>query len=37
VLEHTVPRQHLDAMAKNEVLQIVFFSLLFGHRAGARG
>ena len=30
VLEHTVPASIFDAMAKNEVLQIVFFSLLFG-------
>ena len=30
VLEHTVPASIFDAMAKNEVLQIVFFSMLFG-------
>jgi proton glutamate symport protein len=30
VLEHTVPASIFEAMAKNEVLQIVFFSLLFG-------
>ncbi|MCU0620192.1 MAG: dicarboxylate/amino acid:cation symporter [Gemmatimonadales bacterium] len=30
VLEHTVPSSIFEAMAKNEVLQIVFFSLLFG-------
>jgi proton glutamate symport protein len=30
VLEHTVPASIFEAMAKNEVLQIVFFSMLFG-------
>ncbi len=30
VLEHTVPASIVDAAAKNEVLQIVFFSVLFG-------
>lgn len=29
VLEHTVPASFFDAAAKNEVLQIVFFSLVF--------
>lgn len=29
VLEHTVPASFFEAAAKNEVLQIVFFSLLF--------
>jgi proton glutamate symport protein len=29
VLEHTVPASFFDAAAKNEVLQIVFFSILF--------
>ena len=29
VLEHTVPASFFDAAAKNEVLQIVFFALLF--------
>ena len=29
VLEHTVPASIVDAMAKNETLQIVFFSVLF--------
>ena len=29
VLEHTVPACFFDAAAKNEVLQVVFFSLLF--------
>ena len=29
VLEHTVPASFIDAAAKNEVLQIVFFSVLF--------
>jgi len=29
VLEHTVPQSFFDAAAKNEVLQIVFFSVLF--------
>jgi Na+/H+-dicarboxylate symporter len=29
VLEHTVPTSFFDAAAKNEVLQVVFFSLLF--------
>lgn len=30
VLEHTVPASFFDAAAKNEVLQIVFFAILFG-------
>jgi proton glutamate symport protein len=30
VLEHTVPASFIDAAAKNEVLQIVFFAVLFG-------
>ena len=29
VLEHTVPTSFFDAAARNEVLQVVFFSLLF--------
>jgi proton glutamate symport protein len=29
VLEHTVPASFFDAAAKNEVLQVVFFSILF--------
>jgi len=29
VLEHTVPASFFDAAAKNEVLQVVFFSLIF--------
>lgn len=29
VLEHTVPASIIDAMAKNETLQIVFFAVLF--------
>lgn len=29
VLEHTVPTSFFDAAAKNEVLQIVFFSIIF--------
>ena len=29
-LEHVVPQSFFDAAAKNEVLQIVFFSILFG-------
>ena len=29
VLEHTVPQSFFDAAAKNEVLQIVFFSIIF--------
>ena len=29
VLEHTVPQSFFDAAAKNEVLQVVFFSVLF--------
>jgi proton glutamate symport protein len=29
VLEHTVPQSFFEAAAKNEVLQIVFFSILF--------
>jgi proton glutamate symport protein len=29
VLEHTVPQSFFEAAAKNEVLQVVFFSLLF--------
>ena len=34
VLEHTVPASFFDAASKNEVLQVVFFSLLFA--AGCR-
>ena len=30
VLEHTVPQSFFEAAAQNEVLQIVFFSVLFG-------
>lgn len=30
VLEHTVPQSFFEAAARNEVLQIVFFSVLFG-------
>jgi proton glutamate symport protein len=30
VLEHTVPASFFDAAAKNEVLQVVFFALIFG-------
>lgn len=30
VLEHTVPASFFEAAAKNEVLQIVFFAVLFG-------
>jgi proton glutamate symport protein len=30
VLEHTVPASFFDAAAKNEVLQVVFFAILFG-------
>ena len=29
LLEHTVPQSFFDAAAKNEVLQIVFFSIIF--------
>ncbi|MBA2627624.1 MAG: cation:dicarboxylase symporter family transporter [Gemmatimonadales bacterium] len=30
VLEHTVPQSFFEAAAKNEVLQVVFFAVLFG-------
>lgn len=30
VLEHTVPASFFDAAARNEVLQVVFFAVLFG-------
>jgi proton glutamate symport protein len=30
VVEHTVPTSFFDAAAKNEVLQVVFFAILFG-------
>ncbi|MCX5755693.1 MAG: dicarboxylate/amino acid:cation symporter [Gemmatimonadetes bacterium] len=30
VLEHSIPQSFFDAAAKNEVLQVVFFSILFG-------
>jgi proton glutamate symport protein len=30
VLEHTVPQSFFEAATKNEVLQVVFFSILFG-------
>src|SRR5881397_3680080 len=29
VIEHTVPQSFFDAAAKNEVLQVVFFSIIF--------
>ena len=29
VIEHTIPQSFFDAAAKNEVLQVVFFSILF--------
>ena len=29
VLEHTVPQSFFEAAAKNEVLQIVFFAIIF--------
>jgi len=30
VLEHSIPQSFFEAAAKNEVLQVVFFSILFG-------
>ncbi len=30
ILEHTVPQSFFEAAAKNEVLQIVFFAIIFG-------
>src|ERR687887_206762 len=30
VIEHTVPQSFFDAASKNEVLQVVFFAILFG-------
>ena len=30
VIEHTVPTSFFDAAAKNEVLQVVFFAIIFG-------
>ncbi len=30
VIEHTVPQSFFDAAARNEVLQVVFFAILFG-------
>ncbi|HJQ20462.1 MAG TPA: dicarboxylate/amino acid:cation symporter [Gemmatimonadaceae bacterium] len=30
VVEHTVPQSFFDAAARNEVLQVVFFAILFG-------
>jgi len=30
VVEHTVPQSFFDAASKNEVLQVVFFAILFG-------
>ncbi len=37
VLEHTFPASIIDAMARNEVLQIVVFSFLFGAACAAVG
>jgi Na+/H+-dicarboxylate symporter len=36
-VEHVVPRSMIDAMAKNEILQIVVFSIFFGVAAAALG
>jgi proton glutamate symport protein len=37
ILEHTFPASIIDAMARNEVLQIVVFSFLFGAACAAIG
>lgn len=36
-VEHVIPKSFLDAMAKNEILQIVVFSIFFGVAAAAIG
>jgi Na+/H+-dicarboxylate symporter len=36
-IEHTIPSSVLDAMARNEILQIVVFSLFFGTAMAALG
>jgi Na+/H+-dicarboxylate symporter len=36
-VEHVVPRSFLEAMANNEILQIVIFSIFFGVAAAAIG
>jgi Na+/H+-dicarboxylate symporter len=36
-IEHTIPTSALDAMARNEILQIVVFSLFFGTATAALG
>lgn len=36
-IAHTIPTSILDAMAKNEILQIVVFSIFFGTAAAALG
>ncbi|MGE0335269.1 MAG: dicarboxylate/amino acid:cation symporter [Gammaproteobacteria bacterium] len=36
-IEHTVPASAIDAMARNEILQIVVFSLFFGTAMAALG
>ena len=36
-IEHTLPTSALDAMARNEILQIVVFSLFFGTAMAAMG
>ncbi len=36
-IEHTVPSSVVDAMARNEILQIVFFALFFGTAMAAIG
>jgi Na+/H+-dicarboxylate symporter len=36
-IEHTIPTSVLDAMARNEILQIVVFSLFFGTAMAALG
>ena len=35
VIEHTVPQSFFEAASKNEVLQIVFFAIIFGFAMGA--
>lgn len=36
-VEHVIPKSFVDAMAKNEILQIVVFSIFFGVAAAAIG
>jgi Na+/H+-dicarboxylate symporter len=36
-VEHVIPKSFIEAMATNEILQIVVFSIFFGVAAAAMG